>query len=156
MNCTPWQFFCWLQQGSVFFAWKKSGRESLFLALFHFFTEKMCFSRACFSIFLTFFTPGSCFHVQIFGFLHGQKFVFTSKNLIIFTGSIIFSRALFEPTSPLSSRSSKRSYKKTQEILRKRAIRGGRGESISRFFWLSNGKKFQLKFFFYEVFVKTH
>merc|ERR1712208_1390 len=92
---------------------KKSGRESLFLALFLFF--------------------------------HGQKTVFTGKNLRIFTGSIFFSRALCEPTSRLFSGSSKHVLTNTQEILRKKAIRDGRAKVYRVFFGYLTKKTSVLK-----------
>ena len=84
---------------------KKSGRESLFLTLSLVFDGQNAFSTPVFFDFFNFFHARIFFffHVLIFGFLHGQKIVFTGKNLRIFTGSILFSRAIFEPTSPLFS-----------------------------------------------------
>ena len=73
-----------------------------------------------FHFFFTFYTPGSCFHVQIFGFLHGQKFVFTGKNLRIFTGSIIFSREVFEPSRQKKKKKKKKRKQETEKEKKKK------------------------------------
>ena len=83
---------------------KKVGVKAFFFRFFDFFTGKMRFSRACFSVFFTFFTRVIVFHGQIFDFLHAQKNFFTPKKMRIFTGIFFFTGTFLAQKRPRNSR----------------------------------------------------
>ena len=110
-----------------FWAWKKSQAWNRFFGFFSFFSRaKFGFHACVLPGFWLFSRQWFVFTPNFGDFFHGQKNGFTGKNMRIFTGSIFFSRALFEHSRHIATRSPEPSSPKEKGnivgILQNRAI----------------------------------